>query len=129
MTGAVQTSAMAAAAQGYSLGIGTGGAGVFGFSFGAYGTISFASYKGKSITGLFTSTGGLVDLALSISGSPIQAIFNNILVQDTAGTLRIFTSASATFFPGATATWQWGTGASPVWTATVPTPRIVSIRG
>lgn len=68
-----------------------------------------------------SSSAPSVDLVLKIgsggAGFLPQNFFNRILIQDGAGVVRTYTSASATYVGAGDTLWEWGTGSNPVYTA------------
>lgn len=68
-----------------------------------------------------SSSSPAFDLIMKISsgglGSLPQNFFNRILIQDGAGVVRTYTSASATYVGSGDSLWEWGTGSNPVYTA------------
>lgn len=90
----------------------------YGFSSGVIGSISgMTSLKGASILNLDTNTSW--DFQLAISGFKSQDFFGSLLVQDTAGNWRLFSSSTAAFAASAPITrWQWGSSTNDVYTAT-----------
>lgn len=71
-------------------------------------------YKGQTLQGIFCLAGGY-DLGVQFAGVLAQALFTAIQVQDSAGVIRNYTSASAAFTNAGQSLWKWGAGASPVW--------------
>lgn len=120
---------MAASCFGYGLTPGNlgGTAGVFGYSTidSNPGSLSpIGTLRGVTIQRLRSATAD-ADLRVSLvtAGLP-QTFWRMVLVQGTDGDWRRYMSASATSFSNAgITTWAFGTGSSPVWTATTPAPR------
>lgn len=71
-------------------------------------------------TVLAAQTTGARDFAFTLNGSLPQTLWRYLIVEDSgdpAG-IRIFHSSAATYTTGATTSWQFGVGSSPVWTGT-----------
>jgi hypothetical protein len=65
------------------------------------------------------SLSGTYDFLIGSNQSQPQNYFSYIRVVDTAGSVRIYTSASATYnTSGSFRSWRWGTGSSMVFTGT-----------
>lgn len=93
---------------------------------GAFGGISATNFRGKTIENVFSGTqvGSEFDIQIAIQTIVPQTFFGVLEVQDTAGTYRRFTSASASYSTsgGTLSIWSWDSN-TPVWTSTTPSSR------
>lgn len=90
-----------------------------GFQDGVRGAISPSAPVALG-TVIAAQTTGARDFAFAINGSVPQTLWRYLIVEDSgdpAG-IRIFHSSAATYTTGATTSWQFGVGSSPVWTGT-----------
>lgn len=122
MTGAANTAGVNVAASGENFSVTVGNSGnVFGFVSGSIGAVSPAPFKGVNIDAAATDavTVPTFDFSLSLDGGGAlaQTFFRAVLVQRTDSTWIRYETAAASFSVG-TSTWTWGTGSSPVFTAT-----------
>jgi hypothetical protein len=90
----------------------------YGYVSGSLGSVSpspIATPLGSN-TITVAETGSTVDFVIDSATVPASqtSLFTGLYVQDSTGTIRNYTSASATYGSG---TWSWGTGSSPAWTA------------
>jgi hypothetical protein len=94
-----------------------------GYLFEGYGSVSpspivLPSYPSQYLSEVGSSTVGFTYdfwVVASGSGAP-QNAFTQILVEDSTGNIRTYTSASASYVSSGQPYWFWGTGSSPAWT-------------
>jgi hypothetical protein len=132
MTGAVQANSgvMSAVSFSYQLTPGNNGgsAGVFGYSTvdgSNPGSLSpILTFRGATIQRIRSSNVS-EDLLINLATAGLPQTFWRLLViQDTTGAWRrYFSSAATAFSNGVITSWSFGTGSSPVFTATTPAPR------
>lgn len=95
------------------------GGGAFGYSNGAYGSINIRNFQKPPFTTAlitFLGTTNAIDFGLSIDVVNVgQPFFTALVVQDSSGVIRRYTSASATYSGAGASIWQWGVSASKVW--------------
>lgn len=123
MTAGVQAAqgvSIAASGENFSVTVGNSGT-FYGFiTTGPVGAVSPASFKGITIDAVATDTTvPAYDFSVSLDGGGVlaQTFFRAALVQRTNGTWVRYETSAASFSAG-TSTWSWGTGSSPVWSAT-----------
>lgn len=103
----------------------------YGFnSAGAWGAISSATFRGKTIENVFSGAqvGAEFDIQIVMQTVVPQNFFGFLEVQDTTGAYRRYTSASATYSNFGSSpvlsSWVWDSN-NPVWTSTSPGSRIL----
>lgn len=107
----------------------------YGYNGGSpFGSISPSTLKGSVISNIMTDTqvgSPRIQILIAGSGKP-QNFFSSLQVQDTSGSMVTLTSASADGYLsdfggfGTHTIWAWS-GTPKIWTATTPSPRLVSI--
>jgi hypothetical protein len=93
---------------------------VYGFSTDfSQGSVQPNRYRGDTIGSLYTQlVDAPRDLVFGLTGfDQGQSFFTSLLVRDSTGAWRTYTSASATYDGVGGSTWFWGDGSNPVWTA------------
>lgn len=95
-----------------------------GYQLSVYGALSPTNrYNVTFFVAFAGSVTATYDFGLNLSstggGQPAQNIFSSVTLEDGGGTIRNFTSGSATFsHPDANSSfWQWGTGSSAAYAA------------
>jgi hypothetical protein len=103
----------------FAITIGNIGGGNWGYSDSSgVGALSPGSYgvSGGAVPITAVFTGPAVDFAIWMAPTIAQSWFRYVVVKDSAGNFRRYTSASATYSAGPPSVWTWGTGSSPVFT-------------
>lgn len=96
---------------------------VYGYDSGAGGAIGpVNTWKGQTVNTVTSNPAASIDFSIVVLGVQVQSLFRYVIVQDSTGAYRRYDTASATFTPGASSLWKWGSGASPVWTAAASRP-------
>ncbi len=124
--GAVGTSAAISAAYGLTPGNLGGTVGAYGYSTvdSNPGSLSpIGTFRGVAFQRI-RSASGSEDLLISFGTAGIlQTFWRRVVLQQTDGSWRSYLSSAATFNNAVITTWSFGSGSSPIWTATTPAPR------
>jgi hypothetical protein len=117
MTSALIAVDAAADFKKFSVTVASNGSGGWGYLDSVYGSISPPSYGTSGGSVGVRAAGGTVsvDFSFQTIASVAQTWFTYILVQDSTGAWRRYTSATATYTGGAPSAWAWGSGSNQVW--------------
>lgn len=83
---------------------------------GSYGSVSRSTVKSATLSFIDSSSAADFELGLSTGGLP-RSYFNHLIVRDSSGAWRRYTTASAGGFSnsGGFTIWNWGGGTNRAW--------------